>query len=132
MSRVDKVTFCTTYVPMATKGATALEIAEALGVDKPTDDEKSQFVSQKASNYRKELKTKALATAKKLELDEEATAALVKESVAKMPKLTTKAKVVDDFAAFLDGLLEAADGPAEEGEPPLLVDENGYAPTSFR
>jgi hypothetical protein len=102
---------------MARAGKTALEIANELGVDKPTDEEKSQFVSQKASNYRKELRTDALAKAKEAELDEEATKALVEATTAKLPRLSKRTRTTDSFVDFLDELLAECDAdPAEEGE----------------
>jgi hypothetical protein len=115
--RIDRDTFCRTYVPMARAGKTALEIANELGVDKPTDEEKSQFVSQKASNYRKELRTDALAKAKEAKLDEEATKALVEATTAKLPRLSKRTRTTDSFVDFLDELLAECDAdPAEEGE----------------
>jgi len=114
--RIDRATFCRAYVPMAKAGKSALEIANALEVDKPTDEEKSQFVSQKASNYRKELRAAAAKAAKAQGLDAEATKKLVDESAAKLPKLTTRTRTTEDFGAFLDGLLAECDAdPAEEG-----------------
>jgi len=102
---------------MAKQGKTALEIANALGVDKPTNEEKSQFVSQKASNYRKELRKHAEAVAKKQELDEDATKALVEATTAKLPRLSKRTTTTDNFADFLDDLLDSCDAdPAAEGE----------------
>lgn len=132
--RIDRVTFCRAYLPMAIAGESALAIANKLGVDKPTDEEKSQFVSQKASNYRKELRAAARKAAVKAGLDEAATAELVKKAAAKLPKLTTRTRTTEDFGSFLDDLLAECDAPSEEGpevpdsevEPaPLLVNENG-------
>lgn len=131
--RIDRVTFCRAYLPMAIAGKSALAIALELGVDKPTDEEKSQFVSQKASNYRKELRAAAKVAAKKAGLDEKATSELVEAAAAKLPKLTTRTRTTEDFGSFLDDLLAECDAPSEEGpevppsevEPPLLVNENG-------
>jgi len=116
--RIDRATFCRAYVPMAKAGKSALEIANALGVDKPTDEEKSQFVSQKASNYRKELRAAALKSAEKEGLDKDATAKLVEAAAAKLPKLQTRTRTTEDFGAFLDELLAECDAPdtPEEGE----------------
>lgn len=115
--RIDRATFCRTYVPMALAGATALAIANELGVDKPTDEEKSQFVSQKASNYRKELRAVALKSAEKAGLDKDATAKLVEEAASKLPKLQTRTRATEDFGAFLDELLAECDAePSAEGE----------------
>ena len=114
--RIDRATFCRAYVPMAKAGKSALEIANALGVDKPSDEEKSQFVSQKASNYRKELRAAALKSAQAQGLDEEKTKALVEASAAKLPKLQVRTRTVEDFGAFLDELLAECDAdPTEEG-----------------
>ena len=121
-NRLDRDSFCMVYVPMALKGHTALEIAKALKIDKPSDDEKAQFVSQKASNYRRELRKEAEATAKAEGLDEAATAKLVETSVAKLPKLQTR-NTKADFASFLDDLLAKCDAPSEEGE-----EENAETP----
>jgi hypothetical protein len=109
--RIDRATFCRAYVPMAKAGKSALEIANALGVDKATDEEKSQFVSQKASNYRKELRAAALKSAAKAGLDKDATAKLVEESVAKLPKLSVRTRTTEDFGSFLDDLLAECDAP---------------------
>ena len=117
--RIDRATFCRAYVPMAKAGKSALEIANALGVDKPTDEEKSQFVSQKASNYRKELRAAALKAAEKDGLDKEATAKLVEAAAAKLPKLSVRTRTTENFGAFLDELLaecDAEDTPEEGGE----------------
>ncbi len=111
--RIDRVAFCKMYVPMALKGKSALEIGKALGVDelegKDTDDKVSQFVSQKASNYRKELGDFALATAKSKGLSESETLALVESTKAKLPKLKTRTRVKEDLSAFLDELLAECD-----------------------
>jgi hypothetical protein len=102
---------------MALAGESALAIANKLGVDKPTDEEKSQFVSQKASNYRKELRAAALKSAEKQGLDEDATKALVEESAAKLPKLKVRTRATEDFGSFLDELLAECDAdPSDEGE----------------
>lgn len=120
--RIDRNAFCKVYVPMARAKKSALEIGKALGVDKmegkDTDAKVSQFVSQKASNYRKELKASAEAAAKKQELDAEATKALVEATTAKLPKLSVRNRTSgEDLASFLDSLLEECDAPpAEEGE----------------
>ena len=108
--RITRQDFCRVYVPMALAGATALAIANELGVDKPTDEEKSQFVSQKASNYRKELRAAAAAAAAEEGLDEEATKALVDKAAAKLPKLKSRTRETEDFAAFLDELIASCDG----------------------
>ena len=117
---IDKATFCRKYVPMAKAGKSALEIGKALGVDtfKDTDTKVSQFVSQKASIYRKELKLAAEAVAKKEGLSDEDAATKVRETMAKLPKLQTRTRVVVDFAAFLDGLIADCDTPQEEGDTP--------------
>lgn len=116
--RIDRATFCRTYVPMALAGESALAIANKLGVDKPTDEEKSQFVSQKASNYRKELRAAALRSAQKEGLDEDATAKLVEEAAAKLPKLQVRTRTTEDFGTFLDELIAECDAEnaTEEGE----------------
>jgi len=114
--RIDRRRFCEIYVPMALAGSTALAIANELGVDKPTDEEKSQFVSQKASIYRKELRVAAEKAAVKQGLDENATQELVKSAMAKLPRLKSRTRETEDFASFLDDLLERCDNPAEEVE----------------
>jgi len=100
---------------MAKAGKSALEIGLALGVDKlegkDTDSKVSKFVSQKASNYRKELRTIALKSAVAQGLDEKATEALVESTVAKLPKLQTRTRVTEDFGSFLDSLLADCDAP---------------------
>jgi hypothetical protein len=102
---------------MALAGESALAIAEKLEVDKPTDEEKSQFVSQKASNYRKELRAAAQKAAEKAGLDADATKKLVDEAAAKLPKLKTRTRATEDFGAFLDELIAECDAdPAEEGD----------------
>ena len=124
--RIDRATFCRAYVPMAKAGKSALEIAVALGVDKPSDEEKSQFVSQKASNYRKELRAAALKAAEKQGLDEAATKELVESAAAKLPKLSVRTRTVENFSAFLDELLAECD--AEEGDE--SPDEEGTEETT--
>lgn len=117
-NRIDRATFCRAYVKMAKAGKSALEIANALGVDKPTDEEKSQFVSQKASNYRKELRSAALASAAKSGLDKAATDKLVAESAAKLPKLSVRTRTTENFGSFLDELLAECDNEEEQTETP--------------
>ena len=119
--RITRETFCRTYLPMAKDGKSALEIGKALGVDKlegkDTDEKVSQFVSQKANNYRKELRNRAAIVAVEQKLDEKATAKLVDSAAAKLPKLQTRTRTTEDFGAFLDSLLAECDAPpAEEGE----------------
>lgn len=114
--RISRSDFCKVYVPMALAGATALAIANELKVDKPTDEEKSQFVSQKASNYRKELRAAAQKAAEKAGLDADATKALVDEAAAKLPKLKSRTRETEDFASFLDSLIAECDTPADEGD----------------
>lgn len=114
--RLDRGQFIRTYVTMAREGKSALEIATALGVDKPTDAEKAQFVSQKASNYRKQLRTEAMAKASEAGLDEKATKELVDATVAKLPKLQTRTRVASNLSSFLDDLLAECDAPLDEGE----------------
>lgn len=111
--RITRTDFCKVYVPMARKQHTALEIGKALGVDKPTDEAISQFVSQKASNYRKELKAEAEAVAVKQGLDETAAKELVEKTVSKLPKLKTRTRNSEDFGAFLDDLLSQCDSEDE-------------------
>jgi hypothetical protein len=113
--RITREQFCEVYVPMALAGNTALEIANKLGVDKPTDAEKSQFVSQKAAMYRRALGADAEKLAAKEELDEKATAKLVKEAKEKFPKLQNRV-VAGSFASYLDDLLAKCDAPPKEGE----------------
>jgi len=112
--RLDRGTFIRTYVKMAKEGKSALAIAEALGVNKPTDTEKAQFVSQKASNYRKQLRSEAVAMAEKQGLDETATKELVESTVAKLPKLKTRTREASNLSSFLDDLLGEIDAPSEE------------------
>jgi len=131
-TRIDKATFCRTYIPMARNGKTALEIGKALGVDKlegkDTDAAISQFVCQKASNYRKELKVEATVAAK-VEVDNqkpkltkkqaaEFVAEFVAEAVAKLPKLTTRTRSIADFGAFLDEILAECDSEEEVTDTP--------------
>lgn len=113
--RITRQRFCEVYVPMALAGATALAIANELGVDKPTDEEKSQFVSQKASNYRKELRATAQKVASKAGLDADATKKLVDEAGNKLPRLKSRTRETEDFASFLDDLLAKCDAPVDEG-----------------
>ena len=120
-NRIDRATFCRTYVPMAKAKKSALEIGKALGVDKlegkDTDDKVSKFVSQKASNYRKELRAAAQVKAEAEGLDADATKVLVDEYAAKLPTLATRTRKTEDLASFLDDLIAEADAdPAEEGE----------------
>jgi len=114
--RLDRGTFIRTYVSMARDGKSALQIAEALGVDKPTDAEKAQFVSQKASNYRKQLRSEAVAMAEKQGLDETATKELVESTVAKLPKLKTRTREASNLSSFLTDLLGELDAPTDEGD----------------
>ena len=114
--RLDRGTFIRTYVSMAREGKSALAIAVALGVDKPTDAEKAQFVSQKASNYRKQLRSEAVAMAEKQGLDETATKELVESTVAKLPKLKTRTREASNLSSFLTDLLDELDAPADEGD----------------
>ena len=120
--RIDRATFCRTYVPMALAGESALAIGKALGVHelegKDTDEKVSQFVSQKASNYRKELRAAALKAAEKAGLDETATKELVESAAAKLPKLQVRTRTTEDFGAFLDDLLAECDATAEGEESP--------------
>jgi hypothetical protein len=108
---ISKSEFCKVYVPMAVAGKTALEIAQALGIDKGDNKKSAAFVSQKASNYRAELKkVKGMTEEKADEL---------------MPPLKhrTTTNSGQDFVDFLAGLAEST---APEGdEAPLLVNENG-------
>jgi len=115
--RIDRRRFCEVYVPMALAGSTALAIANELGVDKPSDAEKSQFVSQKASIYRKELRVAAEKAAVKQGLDENATQELVKSAMAKLPRLKSRTRETEDFTSFLDDLLDRCDNPSEDVEP---------------
>lgn len=117
--RIDRQRFCEVYVPMALKGATALAIANELGVDKETDAEKSQFISQKASNYRKELKVAAEKVAIQQGLGEDETKKLVEAAMAKLPRLKSRTRATTDFSAFLDDLLAQCDAPQEEDVEPL-------------
>lgn len=107
--RITRADFCRIYVPMARRQHTALEIGRKLGVDKPTDEAVSAFVSQKASNYRKELKAEAEAVAASQGLDETATKELVEKTVSKLPKLKTRTRTTENFGAFLDELLSQCD-----------------------
>lgn len=121
MSQINRETFCPTYLRMAKDGKSALEIGKALGVDKlegkDTDAKVSQFVSQKASNYRKELRTFATNVAKEKGLDEAATKELVDNAVAKLPKLQTRTRTGDGFASYLDSLLAEADAETDTDTP---------------
>ena len=110
---IDRATFCRAFVPMAIAGKSALEIGQHLNIE-GSDKEVSQKVSQKAANYRKELRVQAEAAAKNDGLDTEATIALVNASVARMPKLSTRTREkVENFASFLDDLFAEADPPAK-------------------
>ena len=113
MTRIDRVTFCKTYVPMAKAGKSALEIGRALGIEKDTDEAISQFVSQKASNYRKELREAAVVAAQKQGLTGDEADAFVQAAVDKLPKLKTRTRQTEDFVSFLDELLAECD---EENE----------------
>lgn len=121
-NRIDRDSFLAAYVPMALAGATALEIATRLGVEQEADEKNTaeekmaQFVSQKASNYRAELRAMALEVAKERELDEDATEKLVEEYANKLPKLKHRAKAASNLVSFLDDLLAQCD--AEETETP--------------
>ena len=116
MARIDRVEFCTTFIPMARTGKSALEIGQALGFE-GTNAQISTKVSQKSGGYRKELGEEALRIAANQGLDQEATDALVIASKAKMPKLTSGARThkvrepKNDFAELLDNLFEQADTP---------------------
>lgn len=122
--RLDRGTFIRTYVKMAKEGKSALAIAEALGVNKPTDTEKAQFVSQKASNYRKQLRSEAVVMAEKQGLDENATKELVESTAAKLPKLSTRTRTASNLSSFLTDLLDELDAPTDGGD----EDESTEAP----
>jgi hypothetical protein len=113
MGQITREDFCKKYVPMAKAGKSALEIGKELGVDKlegkDTDEKVSQFVSQRASNYRKELRMFAEKAAKSQNLDEQATQAFIESAVAKLPKLQTRTRTGEDFGKFLDDLLTECD-----------------------
>ncbi len=120
-NQIDRDSFLAVYVPMALAGATALAIAVELGVEQEADEKNTaeekmaQFVSQKASNYRTELRNAALAAAKEAGLGEEETQALVDEYAAKLPKLKHRARAASNLVSFLDELLAKCDAP-DEGE----------------
>lgn len=116
--RITKQQFVDTYVPMAMAGETALAIANALGVNKDTDEAKSQFVSQKASIYRRNLYQSAFAKAVKAGQSEEDAKATAKATADKLPRLQSRTRnVVDDFESYLDNLIANCDNSEEdEGE----------------
>ena len=122
--RIGRDEFLQVYVPMAVAGETALAIANKLGVEAEADDKltadekKAQFVSQKASNYRQELRAAALAIAESQELDQEATDALVKQYAEKLPKLSKRTRAASDMVSFLDDLLAKCDQSEETTSEP--------------
>lgn len=110
---ISRDSFLKVYVPMALKGASALDIANSLGVDKEDDQAKAMFVSQKAAIYRKELKAAAEAKAASEGLDAEATEKLVETYTNKLPKLRTRVRTqtATNMVSFLDDLLAECDAP---------------------
>lgn len=114
--RITRETFCPTYLHMAKEGKSAVEIGNALGVDKlegkDTPAKVAQFVCQKASNYRKELREQARAKAQEAGLNKKDTEKMVTEAAALLPKLQTRTRQAKDFAAYLTELV-AAENPSE-------------------
>jgi len=118
---IDRATFCRTYLTMAREGKSALEIGKSLGVDKlegkDTDAKVSQFVSQKASQYRKVLRNEAESVAKEQGLDADAAKALSDAAAAKLPKLQTRTRVTESLGSFIDELLAEVDAEPDTETP---------------
>lgn len=111
---LDLESFVKVYVPMAKAGKSALEIARELGLA-GTDKQIVAYVTVKASNVRAELKRRAELAAKEAGLSPEKTGELVKATVAKMPKLSTRGKrSTKDIVSVLDSILSRCDGVETE------------------
>ena len=116
---ISRDEFLSVYVPKARSGKSALEIADALGIEETDEKRRKQFVSQKVSNYRRELQAAALEVATSQGLDEEATTKLVEEYADKLPRLRRgRNRASTELVSFLDDLLAQADAEPETEDTP--------------
>ena len=107
--------FIDVYIPAATSGKSALEIAKELKL-KGTDEKITQYVTVKASQLRDRLRKAAAATADKKGLKGKEKDALVAAAGGKGPKLKSqgRASEVAELSTYIDSLLAKLDPPAED------------------
>ena len=120
MSRRESVSsadFMRVFAREARLGKSALEIGQVMGL---TGDGKkiATYVSVKCSQLRKRLGEAALEKAKSEGLDSEATAALVKATTEKLPRLRMRGRPpgTEDIMSALDGILAELDAAVVEPE----------------
>jgi len=112
---ISRKQFCEVYVPMARSGKSATEIGRAIGLE-GEDKEVALKVSQRATVYRKQLKSEAENAAKSQGLNKKETQELVEKTAELMPKLKTRSRESESLSSFLTDLLAKADAPQDEGE----------------
>jgi len=104
---ISAVEFVKTFTPLARQGKSALEIGKALGL-KGSAEQVAQFVSIKASQLRKRLKSEAARLASERGLDAAATDALVAEMGNRLPRIKSAAgrkSNVGEIVSAIDSVL---------------------------
>lgn len=112
MTTITREEFIPVYVRMVKNGNTCAEIGEKFGLS-------AKQVSLKASQYRQQLKSDAMAVAKSERLDEVDTANLVDAVVSMLPTVTKRTRTpsaTTSLMSAMNDLLAACDAdPADEG-----------------